>query len=119
MIDPALVPLVAARFKALAEPARLAILSALHECERSVNELAERTGRAQPNVSQHLASLSRAGLVASRREGNQVFYRIADPYLARICEAVCSSVTARAREDRRWLERLPGAEPRKGERTRD
>ncbi len=107
MIDLELVPVVAARFKALAEPARLAILAALYDRERSVNELTAATGRAQPNVSQHLASLARSGLVASRREGNRVFYRIADPYLARICKAVCDSLAARVQEDRKWMARLP------------
>jgi ArsR family transcriptional regulator len=87
-----LIPLVAARFKALGDPRRLALLSALQGGERTVSELAEATRRPQPNVSQHLASLSRAGLVDSRREGTRVFYRIADPYVLRICDAVCDSL---------------------------
>lgn len=96
-----LIPLVAARFKALADPGRLALLSVLQAGERTVGELAERTGRAQPNVSQHLGSLSRAGLVRARREGNRVFYRIADPYVLRICDAVCDSLVEQARSDER------------------
>ena len=90
-----LIPLVAARFKALADPRRLALLSALQGGERTVTELAETTQRPQPNVSQHLASLARAGLVESRREGTRVYYRIADPYVLRICDAVCDSVAPR------------------------
>ncbi len=88
-----LIPLVAARFKALADPRRLALLSALQGGERTVSELAETTKRPQPNVSQHLASLARAGLVEGRREGTRVYYRIADPYVLRICDAVCDSIT--------------------------
>ncbi len=99
MIDPGLIPLVASRFKMLGEPGRLAILAALHERERSVGELADLTGRGQPNVSQQLAGLSRAGLVASRREGKHVIYCVADPYVARICDAVCASLAARARRE--------------------
>ncbi len=114
MIDPELVPVMAVRFKALAEPARLAILAELHEGERNVNELARATGRAQPNVSQHLASLARAGLVVSRRDGNHVYYRIADPYIVRICDAVCASLAARARQDERWMARLPRRRGAKG-----
>jgi DNA-binding transcriptional ArsR family regulator len=91
-----LIPQVANRFKALADPRRLALLSALQGGERTVSELAEATRRPQPNVSQHLARLARAGLVEPRRDGNRVFYRIADPYILRICEAVCDSVAARA-----------------------
>ena len=88
MIDADLIPRVAARFKALADEGRLALLSALQRGERSVGELAELTGRPQPNVSQQLASLARAGLVESRREGNRVFYRSSDPFVARICDTV-------------------------------
>ena len=100
MLDRALIPQVAARFKALADEGRLALLSALQKGERSVGELAEATGRPQPNVSQHLASLTHAGLVEARRDGNRVYYRIADPTVLRICDAVCDSLVARARDER-------------------
>lgn len=106
MIDKELIPLVAARFKALGAPGRLAILSALQGGERSVGELVVATGRGQPNVSQHLASLQRAGLVGSRRQANRVLYRLADPYLERICDAVCRSVARSAREHGRRLQAL-------------
>ena len=92
MIDPRLAPIVAERFKALGEPSRLLLLSRLFEGERSVGELARDTGRRQPTVSQQLGRLARAGLVASRREGNRVLYRVVDPYLERICSAVCRSL---------------------------
>jgi len=92
MIDPELIPLVAQRFKALGEPARLTLLAALQQGERSVSELVELTGRTQPNVSQHLKEMVRAGLVEARREGARIFYRICDPYVNRICDAVCRSV---------------------------
>jgi ArsR family transcriptional regulator len=101
VIDEDLIPQVAARFKALADEGRLALLSVLQRGERSVGELAEATGRPQPNVSQHLASLTHAGLVEARRDGNRVFYRIADPTVLRICDAVCDSLVARARAERR------------------
>ena len=61
MIDPELIPLVAQRFKALGEPARLTLLAALQQGERSVSELVELTGRGQPNVSQHLKEMVHAG----------------------------------------------------------
>ena len=101
MIDADLIPQVAARFKALADEGRLALLSTLQKGEKSVGELAEATGRPQPNVSQHLASLTHAGLVEARRDGNRVFYRIADPTVLRICDAVCESLVVRTREERR------------------
>jgi DNA-binding transcriptional ArsR family regulator len=97
MLDPELIPMVAARFKVLGEPARLAILSALQGGEKSVGDLVAASGRSQPNVSQHLSSLLKAGLVTCRREGNRVLYSNADPYVLKICDAVCTSLTARAR----------------------
>lgn len=96
-----LIPRVAARFKALSDEGRLALLSALQGGEMSVGQLADTTGRSQPNVSQHLASLTHAGLVEARRAGNRVYYRIADPTVLRICDAVCDSLVARAREEKR------------------
>jgi DNA-binding transcriptional ArsR family regulator len=96
MIDPELIPLVAKRFKALGEPARLALLAALQHGERNVSELVEATRRGQPNVSQHLKELVHAGLIAARRDGNHVYYRIADRYVTRICDAVCKSLAESA-----------------------
>ena len=101
MIDADLIPQVAARFKALGDEGRLSLLSVLQRGEKSVGELAEATGRSQPNVSQHLASLLHAGLVEARRDGTRAFYRIADPTVLRICDAVCDSLVARAREEKR------------------
>jgi DNA-binding transcriptional ArsR family regulator len=103
VIDVELIPQVASRFRALSDPGRLSLLATLQRGERSVGALAEATGRTQPNVSQHLASLQKAGLVVARREGNRVFYRIADPTVMRICEAVCDSLVARARAARRQM----------------
>lgn len=104
MIEPELIPLVAERFKALSDAGRLALLAVLQQGEHSVGELVEATGRTQPNVSQHLASLTHAGIVEARREGNKVYYRISDPTILRICDAVCDSVVARARVMRREAE---------------
>jgi DNA-binding transcriptional ArsR family regulator len=109
VIEPDLIPHVAARFKALGDPGRLALLTALQAGEKSVGELVETTGRGQPNVSQQLAALHRSGLVAPRREGNRVYYRIADAYVLRICDAVCQSLgqrgATRARGRRREVSR--------------
>jgi ArsR family transcriptional regulator len=101
LIDAELIPQVASRFRALGDPGRLSLLASLQRGERSVGALAVAIGRSQPNVSQHLASLQRAGLVEPRREGNRIFYRIADPTVMRICDAVCDSLLARARAARR------------------
>jgi DNA-binding transcriptional ArsR family regulator len=65
--------------RALADPKRLCVLECLASGERSVGELSSQVGCQVPNMSQHLAVLRSAGLVTTRRDGNTVFYRLADP----------------------------------------
>lgn len=64
--------------RALADPKRLCVLEQLADGERSVSELSHDVGCQVPNMSQHLSVLRAAGLVATRREGSTVFYRLAD-----------------------------------------
>jgi DNA-binding transcriptional ArsR family regulator len=64
--------------RALADPKRLCVLEQLAAGERSVSELSRDVGCQVPNMSQHLAVLRSAGLVASRRQGSTVFYRLVD-----------------------------------------
>ena len=65
--------------RALSDPKRLCVLETLATGERSVGGLSRDVGCQVPNMSQHLAVLRSAGLVAARREGTTVFYRLADP----------------------------------------
>ena len=65
--------------KALANPDRLLLLCQLAEQEKSVAELGELTGVAQPSLSQQLSVLRTEKLVATRREGKSIFYRIEAP----------------------------------------
>ena len=71
-------PRSAAVARALSDPKRLCVLEMLAWGERSVTELSNGLDCHVPNMSQHLAVLRSAGLVASRREGSTVFYRLAD-----------------------------------------
>jgi ArsR family transcriptional regulator len=64
--------------KAIAHPHRLELLEQLAQGERAVEAVAERTGLSVANASQHLQQLRRAGLVAARRDGKFVRYRLAD-----------------------------------------
>ena len=64
--------------KAMAHPHRLALLEQLAQGERSVEVLADRVGLSIANASQHLQHMRRAGLIAGRRKGKFVFYRLAD-----------------------------------------
>jgi ArsR family transcriptional regulator len=68
----------AAVAKAVAHPHRLALLEQLAQGERSVDVLADRVRVSIANASQHLQHMRRSGLVAARREGKFVFYRLAD-----------------------------------------
>ena len=70
--------------RALADPKRLCVLESLAEGELSVSELSTRAACQVPNMSQHLAVLRSAGLVATRREGSTIYYRLSDP---RVLEA--------------------------------
>lgn len=62
---------------ALASPVRLLLLCALVEGEKSVTELISRTTHSQSAISQHLAKMRMLGLVATRREGQAIYYRLA------------------------------------------
>jgi len=64
--------------KTLGHPHRLELLEQLAQGERSVDELAEKTGLSVANASQHLQRMSRAGLVANHRDGKFVHYRLTD-----------------------------------------
>jgi ArsR family transcriptional regulator len=64
--------------RSLGSPHRLEMIEHLAQGERGVEALAERVGLTVANASQHLQQLRRAGLVASRREGKFVLYRLAD-----------------------------------------
>jgi DNA-binding transcriptional ArsR family regulator len=94
---------IAGRFRALANPVRLKILHTLEEGELSVSEVLDRIGGSQANVSKHLALLRSVGLVSSRRDGVNVYYRISDEAVFSICRAVCDSLQARATAEVRTI----------------
>ena len=86
---------IAEVLKAMADPTRLKILHSLHHGERCVSDILEVVGGSQANVSKHLSVLRRAGLVDCRRDGLNVFYRIADEGVFTICRNVCDSLELR------------------------
>lgn len=79
---------VAALLKTLAHPARLMLACALAEREYSVGELEDRLAIHQPTLSQQLGVLREAGVVATRREAKQIFYRLSEDKAARLIEAL-------------------------------
>jgi len=78
----------AALCQTLASPVRLRILYSLMEEERSVNELVRLLGIPQANISQHLAILRERGVVATRREGVNIYYKIANPRITKACSLI-------------------------------
>ena len=81
---------VAAILKTLAHPMRLMLACSLVEAEYSVGELEEKLGIRQPNLSQQLHVLRHSGIVETRREGKQIFYRLTQEKAARLIEALFS-----------------------------
>ncbi|ROO60030.1 ArsR family transcriptional regulator [Micromonospora sp. Llam0] len=78
--------------KMLADPTRLRLLWQLRDGEHDVGTLAAAVGAARPAVSQHLAKLLLAGLVASRRDGRRVLYRARGGHVRRlVTEALCAA----------------------------
>ena len=86
------VDVVAARFRALAEPMRIRILDRLRDGGLTATELADALGTTQQNVSKHLGVLQRAGIVARRRDGLRTPYAIADPTVLDLCAIVCGGI---------------------------
>ncbi|ODV14242.1 MAG: transcriptional regulator [Rubrivivax sp. SCN 70-15] len=82
--------LAAELFSLLATPTRLRIVCELREGEKSVGELLDRLDVSQPNISQHLGTLYRAGVLGRRRAGSQVYYRLGSEHAQLLCEAVCA-----------------------------
>ena len=64
--------------KAMSHPLRLKILCTLGDQEISVQDIVERVGTSQSNISQHLAILRDKGILASRKDANRVYYRVGD-----------------------------------------
>ena len=95
-LTPELLELIAERFKALAEPARLKILNSLRDGEKSVSQLMEATGLGQANVSKHLQLLHGLGFVDRRKEGLYVHYSLASEDVFRLCDIVCGRLAVEA-----------------------
>lgn len=86
--------IVAGRFKALGEPARLQILDCVRQRERTVSDIVGVTGLGQANVSKHLQVLYAAGFVTRRKDGVCTYYG-ADARVPGLCRMVCDGPTSR------------------------
>ncbi len=77
-------------FKAIGNPMRLAIVKALADGERCVNQLAEATGGDLSSVSLHLTRLRHAGVVVREQRGKRVFYSLASPQMVGMIRCIFS-----------------------------
>jgi DNA-binding transcriptional ArsR family regulator len=99
-MSPELVDLIASRFKALGEPARLRILQSLRVGEKTVSDLMGATGLSQANTSRHLQLLHGLGFVERRKDGLYVLYRLADESVLHLCDIMCGRLEQQLDEDR-------------------
>jgi rhodanese-related sulfurtransferase len=101
--------------KALANPARLELLDLLAQGERSVEELAETAGMKVSNTSAQLRTLAGAGLVASRRDGVRIYYRLADQqvsaFVSQVQEFAASRLAEAEQAARNYLGDVGALEP--------
>jgi len=79
-------------FSLLSTPIRLKIISSLCNGEKNVSQLLGDIDTTQPNMSQHLSTLYRAGVLGKRRDATQIYYRIESERAAMLCRAVCTQI---------------------------
>ena len=89
---------VASYFGVLSEPTRIRIMHAICEEEKTVSQIVNELGASQTNVSRHLGIMHRSGVLARRKQGNQVYYRTADAAMVDLCRSVCKRISERVEE---------------------
>jgi len=102
-LTPEALELIAERFKVLAEPARLQILSCLRKHEATVSEIVDETGLGQANVSKHLQLLHASGFVKRRKDGLYVYYGLADKGVFQLCDIMCGRLEAELKKRHKLL----------------
>lgn len=92
--------------KVFSSPIRLEILNLLGENELSVSELIEKTNLSQANISQHLSIMKSKGIVVSKRDGKNVYYRLENPKIIKAFDIIREILTAKLREDGKIIKGL-------------
>lgn len=109
MHDSELFKLKAELCKTFADAKRLAIIDELRSGEKLVGELAQALGIAPAVASRHLALLRNRGVVRPRREGTNVYYRLADPTIVEACDLIHQVLLNSLTKNRELAERLTTA----------
>jgi ArsR family transcriptional regulator len=91
--------------KTLANAKRVEIINLLRSGEKSVSWLLDRTGLLKSNLSQHLSVMRQRGIVKSRKEGLNVFYRISNPKIVRACDLMREVLFEQQQERKETLEK--------------
>jgi ArsR family transcriptional regulator len=90
--------------KTLSSPKRLEILNALKEGEKTVSELVEILGVPKANVSQHLAVMRHRGILDSRRDGVNIYYRVSNSKVIKACMLMREVLTEQMQEKSRLID---------------
>ena len=101
-VDQPSADLIAQRLQAVGQPLRLRLIVRLNGRPATVSELAGELQAVQQNVSQHLSILHRAGLVARRKVGTQVYYELIDSSAITIIDAARTGVAEHSRRVASW-----------------
>jgi ArsR family transcriptional regulator len=83
--DKAIFEMQAEICKTLTNPKRIEILNCLRNEEKTVTELVESLGASKANVSQHLAVMRHKGILTTRRDGVNIYYRVSNPKVIEAC----------------------------------
>lgn len=92
--------------KIFSHPKRLQIIEALRDKELTVSEVVARLRIPKANVSQHLAVLRQKKVVATRREGLNIYYRIANPKIIQACDLMRQVLLEQLKEGERLARRF-------------
>jgi ArsR family transcriptional regulator, virulence genes transcriptional regulator len=91
--------------KTISNPRRQAILDVLRDKELTVNEIVEKTGISQANLSQHLAILRSKGVLVSKKKGNYVFYSISTPKIMKAYDLISEAIKEILQEQRKIMDK--------------
>jgi len=92
--------------KVFTSPKRLEIINLLRDGEKTVNDLAEQTGVLQANVSQHFTVLRQNNVVTTRRDGANVYYKIANPKILQACDLMRDVLLEKLAENETLAKRM-------------
>ncbi|VVB94382.1 Bacterial regulatory protein, arsR family [uncultured archaeon] len=92
--------------KVFTNPKRLEIISLLRDGEKTVNDLTELAGVPQANVSQHLTVLRQNNVVTTRRNGANIYYKIANPKILQACDLMREVLLEKLAENEELVKRM-------------